>query len=116
MDKKHMDALLMDGKRSTVVVDSVHGSFAVHQRICDGRAIGEGWTVSHQLSGMALWTVVSKDDAVKIATWLEEQKIVPVEAEAVTAWRGSLTMTQSNDLVAKLAAIAPRYITPWRAS
>lgn len=109
-------AALLDTKDTAVIeVQTVIGLCAIHPRIQAGRASGEGWTVSHLPSGMAVWTVATEEEAIKVAEYLTEHRILPEgRGGSALAWRDSMTVLEREQLIARLSAIAPRYTTPWR--
>ena len=101
---------LVNGETARVVVESVVGDFAVHLRIWGGRAVGPGYSVTHVVSGIAVWTVAHLPDAIRVAQWLDKAQIIPKQEEAAVAWRIRFKDPERSKLIQALTAIAPRYI------
>jgi len=100
-----------DGSTSVnVTADGIVGPYAIHQRIVKGRASGPGWAVTHRALGKVVWVVETLGEAVRVAGWLDEHRIIPEEAEAAQTWREHLSPTEYADLLTQLHGVAPRYL------
>lgn len=86
-----------------VTADTHIGPYAVHKTIRQKQAQGPGWTVTHRDSGLAVWQVREERDAIRVASWLDAEGILP-DNHVIT-----LTARERVQLIEKLSAIAPRY-------
>ena len=101
---------LRSGVVIRVVCDQVIGGFAIHPRIWANEARhGDGWSVTHKATGFLVWVTEKREDAVKIATWLHENKVMPAGKDEIKVWCDQRTIAQNTDLNRKMTAVCPRY-------
>lgn len=95
-------------RRVSVEPEAVIGPYAVHLSIGHLVAAGPGYTITHRPTGLAIWHVRKFTDGVRVATWLDAEKVLPETEAGMLLWKEALTPTVCTYLMARLAAIAPR--------
>lgn len=104
-----MESVLQNGERERIIVDALVGAWAIHQRVWGGEAVGPGWTVSHQPSGIAVWQVETEQEALRVARFLDESKILPETREAFLEWRVKASGPDKSKVMEQLSNIARRF-------
>lgn len=100
------------GRDGILVVDpdAVIGPYAIHGRIKDGAASGPGWTITHRSTGKAVWHVLEYADAIKVAQWLDNERVMPESREEAFTWIAKRLPSEQTKLMVQLQHIAPRHI------
>lgn len=106
------EATMANGKKLRIVAEATVGAFGIHHRIFNARPIDDGWTVSHMPTGRAIWTVEARADALKVATALHVNKLIPEGREEALEWIIALSAAERAKLTEKLTKMAPRLFRP----
>lgn len=79
-----MKVAILLGSGDTVAVEAeVFGAYAVHTQLdAGGTRIVLGWVVTHAASGLDVWKVFHREEAVKVAGWLAEHGPFPADSTA----------------------------------
>ncbi len=105
-----VEVRLRGGECKRVACDAVYGDFAVHKRIIGGHELTTEWTISHRAAGIAIWHVSVFDGALKVARWLDEQRIIPSGAKEYEEWAKTIVGKERSALAFALQNICPRSI------
>lgn len=81
--------LLASGKRLLLEALVIHEGYALHQPVLDGRQREGSWTVTHVVSGIAVWTTRREEDARSLMAWLTSAHPLPTTETALLLWRES---------------------------
>ena len=87
---------------------AILGIYAVHKSISHGTAVGPGYTVTHRPSGLAVWHVRGFANAMAVAKFLDDEKLLPETKEGLATWKRELTPMARGHIATRLSAIAPR--------
>lgn len=104
-----------EGEGERRVVSTIQGHYAVHPQLIPGAVAPQGWAVTHLSSGICVWPVLTREEAVSVAAWLNAHAPFPADADftALMAWPVE-NPAAVNALKESLTAIAPKYSAPER--
>lgn len=104
------------GRDSTVMVDvdpdAVIGVFAIHLRIQGQKPTGPAWSITHRPTGKAVWHVREYADAIKVAQYLDQERVMPETKEEALEWISKQLPSDRTKFTLALHRIAPRYTGP----